>query len=84
MLPGSRGLAARRDPTLITLTKKRAIKMNRLAIIALVALGFATPVNAEPMPYDLDAGHSRIWFDVNHQGYSIMLGLFRDYGGTFN
>ena len=58
--------------------------MNRLAIIALVALGFAAPVNAEPMPYDIDAGHSRIWFDVSHQGYSIMRGLFRDFGGTFN
>jgi polyisoprenoid-binding protein YceI len=58
--------------------------MNRLALIAFVALGFAAPVNAEPMPYDIDAGHSRIWFDVNHQGYSIMRGLFRDFGGTFN
>ena len=35
--------------------------MNRLAIITLVALGFTAPVNAEPMPYDIDAGHSRIW-----------------------
>jgi polyisoprenoid-binding protein YceI len=58
--------------------------MNRIAIIALVALGFAAPANAEPMPYDIDAGHSRIWFDVSHQGYSIMRGLFRDFGGTFN
>ena len=58
--------------------------MNRLALITLVALGFAAPVNAEPMPYEFDAGHSRIWFDVNHQGYSIMRGLFRDFGGTFN
>ena len=58
--------------------------MNRLALVAFVALGFAAPVNAEPMPYDIDAGHSRIWFDVNHQGYSIMRGLFRDFGGTFN
>ena len=58
--------------------------MNRLALIAFVALGFAAPVNAEPMPYDIDAAHSRIWFDVNHQGYSIMRGLFRDFGGTFN
>jgi polyisoprenoid-binding protein YceI len=36
------------------------------------------------MPYYIDAAHSRIWFDVNHQGYSIMRGLFRDFGGTFN
>jgi len=58
--------------------------MNRLAVIALVVAGFAAPVNAEPIPYDIDADHSRIWFDVSHQGYSMMRGLFRDFGGTFN
>ncbi len=58
--------------------------MNRLAVIALVALGFAAPASAEPMPFDIDPGHSRIWFDVSHQGYSVMRGLFRDFGGTFN
>ncbi len=58
--------------------------MNRLAVIAFVALGFAAPAGAEPMAFDIDPNHSRIWFDVNHQGYSIMRGLFRDFGGTFN
>ncbi len=58
--------------------------MNRLAVIALVAFGFAAPASAEPMPFNIDAGHSRIWFDVSHQGYSVMRGLFRDFGGTFN
>ena len=58
--------------------------MNRLAVITLVALGFAASASAEPMPFDIDPNHSRIWFDVNHQGYSIMRGLFRDFGGTFN
>ena len=58
--------------------------MNRLAIMALVTLGVAGPASAEPMPFDIDANHSRIWFDVNHQGYSIMRGLFRDFNGTFN
>ncbi len=58
--------------------------MNRFAVIALVALGFATQATAEPLPFNIDANHSRIWFDVNHQGYSIMRGLFRDFGGTFN
>ncbi len=58
--------------------------MIRLAIMALVALGVAGPSSAEPMPFDIDPNHSRIWFDVNHQGYSIMRGLFRNFGGTFN
>jgi polyisoprenoid-binding protein YceI len=58
--------------------------MNRLAVIALLALGFAVPASAEPMAFDIDPNHSRIWFDVNHQGYSVMRGLFHDFGGTFN
>ncbi len=58
--------------------------MKRLAVIALLALGFAVQANAEPMAFDIDPNHSRIWFDVNHQGYSVMRGLFRDFGGTFN
>ena len=58
--------------------------MNRLAIMTLVALGIAGPASSEPMPFDIDPNHSRIWFDVNHQGYSIMRGLFRDFSGTFN
>ncbi len=58
--------------------------MNRFAIIALVALGFAAQATAEPLPFNIDPNHSRIWFDVNHQGYSIMRGLFRDFGGNFN
>jgi polyisoprenoid-binding protein YceI len=39
---------------------------------------------AEPMPYEIDPNHSRIWFDVNHQGYSVMRGLFREFSGNFN
>ena len=52
--------------------------------IAAIALGSISTANAEPMPYDIDANHSRIWFDVSHQGYSIMRGLFRDFDGSFN
>ena len=58
--------------------------MKRLAVIALLALGFAVQAGAEPMAFDIDPNHSRIWFDVNHQGYSVMRGLFREFGGTFN
>lgn len=58
--------------------------MNRLAVIALVALGFVAQASAEPMAFNIDPNHSRIWFDVNHQGYSIMRGMFGDFGGTFN
>ena len=45
---------------------------------------FVLPVlaHAEPLEYTLDRGHSRIFFDVNHQGYSMMRGMFRDFDGT--
>jgi polyisoprenoid-binding protein YceI len=58
--------------------------MCRITAIAAAALGFVTIVSAEPLPYNIDASHSRIWFDVSHQGYSTMRGLFRDFGGSFN
>ena len=34
--------------------------------------------------YELDMNHSRIWFDVAHQGYSTMVGRFSDFGGTID
>ena len=57
--------------------------MTRLAIAVIGTLGISAQLHAEPLPYDLDANHSRIWFDVNHQGYSIMRGLFRNFDGSF-
>ena len=58
--------------------------MYRFTTIAAVALGFISTAGAEPLPYNIDANHSRIWFDVSHQGYSVMRGLFRDFRGSFN
>ena len=34
------------------------------------------------MEYALDMSHSRVFFDVDHQGYSMMRGMFRDFDGT--
>jgi polyisoprenoid-binding protein YceI len=58
--------------------------MCRVTAISTAALGFIAIASAEPLPYNIDASHSRIWFDVSHQGYSAMRGLFRDFGGSFN
>lgn len=59
--------------------------MTRLA--ASIALGLSlcavTPAGAEPLSYELDMAHSRIFFDVDHRGYSVMQGRFADFGGSF-
>jgi polyisoprenoid-binding protein YceI len=54
------------------------------ALIALgLGLGAVFTAAAEPRSYAFDMGHSRIFFDVNHRGYSMMQGRFADFGGTF-
>jgi polyisoprenoid-binding protein YceI len=56
-------------------------------IIALVLLGLTISVGtralAEPREYALDMAHSRIFFDINHRGYSTMQGRFSSFGGKF-
>ena len=55
----------------------------RTISLALLALGVAVTAAAAPRDYEFDMGHSRIFFDVNHRGYSTMHGRFADFGGTF-
>lgn len=59
--------------------------MTRLAaLIALgVGLGVGTQAGAEPRSYAIDMSHSRVFFDVDHRGYSTMVGRFAAFGGTF-
>ena len=56
--------------------------MKGILIFSAAALVLPTLANSEPMEYALDMGHSRVFFDVNHQGYSMMRGMFRDFDGT--
>ena len=49
---------------------------------AMALLIFSAGASAEN--YGLDMGHSRIWFDVNHQGYSTMVGRFSEFSGTID
>ena len=48
-----------------------------------IGLGVATQAGAEPRSYAFDMAHSRIFFDINHRGYSTMQGRFGNFGGTF-
>ncbi len=57
--------------------------MIRFATVAALGAFAAMPAAAEPRSYDFDMAHSRIFFDVDHRGYSTMQGRFADFGGTF-
>ncbi|HEY8521988.1 MAG TPA: YceI family protein [Gammaproteobacteria bacterium] len=58
--------------------------MNRKPILVLAALAVvAAPALAEPRDYVFDMAHSRIFFEVDHRGFSTMVGRFADFGGTF-
>jgi len=52
-------------------------------ILILAGLGLAHTALAEPRDYAIDMAHSRIFFDIDHRGYSTMLGRFAEFGGTF-
>ena len=69
--------------TLKTLEIRENNIMNHAKFLGAVALlVFSAGASAEN--YELDMGHSRIWFDVAHQGYSTMVGRFSDFGGTID
>ena len=56
--------------------------MKGTIILTTAALVLPALAAAEPMEYSLDMGHSRVFFDVNHQGYSMMRGMFRNFDGS--
>jgi polyisoprenoid-binding protein YceI len=57
--------------------------MLRIIGLTLVGIGIATGAAAEPRNYSFDMAHSRIFFDVDHRGFSTMLGRFATFDGTF-
>src|SRR5690606_36675371 len=65
-----------------TTDNKRKHRMHR-TILILAGLGLAHTALAEPRDYAIDMAHSRIFFDIDHRGYSTMLGRFAEFGGTF-
>ncbi|MBA3581903.1 MAG: polyisoprenoid-binding protein [Gammaproteobacteria bacterium] len=46
-------------------------------------LGLTTAAQAAPETYVFDKSHTRIFFDVNHLGFSQYRGMFHEYDGTF-
>ena len=55
--------------------------MRRLMLLALT-LPFLTPVLAEPVKYQLDAGHSFVYFSYDHFGYSTQQSRFNSVLGN--
>lgn len=55
------------------------MRKSLMAAVAALSLGTATPVLAEPVSYDTDAGHTDILFFVSHFGYSNSFGSFEDF-----
>ena len=58
-------------------------EMHRTIALVLAGFGLAHTALAEPQNYTVDMAHSRIFFDVDHRGYSTMLGRFSEFGGEF-
>ena len=56
--------------------------MKGTLILSTAALVLPALAWAEPMEYSLDTSHSRVFFDIDHQGYSLMRGMFRNFDGS--
>ena len=54
-----------------------------ILLFATIGVALAAGARAEPVDYVFDMSHSRIYFDVNHRGFSTMLGRFAEFDGTF-
>jgi polyisoprenoid-binding protein YceI len=59
--------------------------MTRIAtvVVSALALGAGLKALAEPAAYSFDMSHSRIFFDIDHRGFSVMQGRFGEFGGSF-
>jgi len=56
--------------------------MKKITILAVFLLSFAAaPARADS--YKFDKAHTTILFTINHMGFSEMVGIFRDYDGSF-
>jgi polyisoprenoid-binding protein YceI len=59
------------------------MRLNHLLLAAALVAAVAMRAGAEPRDYAFDMAHSRLFFDVDHRGYSMMLGRFGAFRGSF-
>lgn len=52
-------------------------------LLAFLLFFSASPALAEAPTYDIDASHTRVFFRVDHAGFSDLIGEFKDYSGYF-
>lgn len=68
---------------LVTLTRCFCIAMHRIAPVGACLLsGLAPALHAQPAPYVLDPGHTRVHWEVTHFGTSTSRGRFDDITGS--
>lgn len=59
--------------------------MRKIAIVAAMIAGLQTGATAaRAADYAIDLSHSHVVFLIDHLGFSKMIGLFTDFGGTFS
>lgn len=57
--------------------------MVRVLALFVMLLSFGAPAFAQEIPtYEIDPGHTRVSFTINHLGYSMMPGFFNDITGV--
>ena len=61
------------------------MKKIKTTLILLVLFAFLSPVTIMAADYRMDTekGHAHIAFKINHLGFSIVLGMFKNFAGTF-
>lgn len=62
----------------------KVFKLNYLAVVLLLGLGFSLPAQAAgKYAFDIKGQHAFIQFKVKHLGYSWLLGSFKKFNGDF-
>ena len=59
-------------------------KIIRSALVVALLAGSSVPVAAAEYGIDIKGMHAFIQFRIYHLGYSVLLGRFNDFGGSFN
>jgi len=58
--------------------------MKKLFVVLLLLAGYIAPLHAENYVIDTKNAHASIEFRIKHLGYSILVGRFNDFDGTFS
>jgi len=57
--------------------------MKKIIVFLVFLIGLVATFPAKADSYKFDKAHTTILFTINHMGFSEMVGIFRDYDGSF-